>query len=235
MKVAVQLSGQQRYGDYLQILFHAMRVFDQIDIFAHHWAEPRSQQEVESLLRGIKTHPNAKIGKVEVEPQVDFEIKPHWKTHGHPIFNIMSMVYSIKQANLLRTTYEHEHGETYDLVIRARPDIGLFEFPQDQTWFSAIQEGVIYVGRRPFNIMSNPKAIQDQVAIARPSTMNIYSQLYSRLDDFFDEGNILGPEILFYWWLIEKNHFPINETGFNTQIDLRGFPSIDFRANRGKY
>jgi hypothetical protein len=236
MKLAVQLSGQQRYGSYLKNILDVLNVFDHVDIFAHHWDVPRSKDDLEFFIRDSITSDKMFLQTLEVEKQIQFFINPNWRTHGHPIFGIMSMTYSIWKSNFLRRQYERTTGIQYDLVMRVRPDIQIHNFPQNKEWFEKINENAVYVGRRTSNIAPHINStIQDQIAIAKPSTMNTYSELYNNFDKFFLEGGIFGPEILFYWWLKTKNNFNVNETEFLPEIDLRGLPNIDYRTQRQKY
>ena len=216
MRVAVQISGQQRYGEFFPHFAESMNVFGSVDFFFHHWDGPRTNDEISAL---VPT--NHAVRAIKSEPQIEFQINPEWKMLipvGSSIFNLVSMTYGIQEANKLRLEYEKAAGAEYDLVIRARPDIRLVDFPSDSTWLAQMPERTVFVGKRPHYLPAHKPEIQDQVAIGRADTMNIYSGLFGALDRFHAEGRKFHPETYFHWWL-SSNGIAMNETVFSPEME----------------
>lgn len=213
MKIAVQLSGQQRYGSHFPQFVDSLKHFSQVDYFVHHWDGPRTEQELKDLI------PN--VVAIKTEPQIKFEPDPKWTllySVGSSIFNLMSMCYGIKEANALRTQYEQETGTQYDLVIRIRPDLRLTNLPQYTSWFETKAENTLLVGERPHYLPVGRPEIQDQIAIGTPDEINRYATLYDGLPKYHEHGFRYHPESYFYWWLTGQG-LKFDETGFKPEIE----------------
>jgi hypothetical protein len=119
----------------------------------------------------------------------------HASTVSYPnhMSSIMSMHYSIKQANMLKFIEEREGLFVYDAVIRCRYDDLIQEFDFD---FEAIQENVLYVPTIEgygFDSKSNGGyswggGINDQFAIGTSATMDHYSNLVDHINEYCDKG-----------------------------------------------
>lgn len=108
MRVAIQISGQQRYGEFFAQFLASMSIFDDIDFFVHHWEGPRSADEIAAIVPNIRS--------ISIEQQKQFEVKPEWSLlhpQGSSIFNLMSMTYGIWAANELRRSYQVQTGKQY--------------------------------------------------------------------------------------------------------------------------
>lgn len=217
VKVALQISGMQRYGLYFPYLLQALhRAYGSVDIFAHHWEGPYSLDEIRE-----KCGPE-RLRALQIEPRREFPIDPAWKVRPEqtPIYNVVSMVASIKAANDLRRMHEALTGEHYDLAIRARSDILLDNMPLDPAWALAVPEGTIRLGARPEYLRDMPLAVQDQIAFARPADMDRYSELYDNLPAFHaeDPENIYHPES-YFGWSLRKSGLVIEESGFRPLLE----------------
>jgi hypothetical protein len=209
--IALQISGQQRYGKYFPQLLEAFDGFD-VDIYIHNWTGIYVEQDI------VRAYPD--VYDIVIEDQIQFDIPKDWKKmipepYGSPIFNLVSMCYGIYQANLLRI----KSGIKYDYVARARSDIRLVGFRSDY-WAS---QNVIDVGIRPHFLPVGRPEIQDQFAIGTPETMNIYSELYNNLQKFHDCGGQFHPETFFYWWLKSNNITMLEET-FKVEMEKIEIP-----------
>lgn len=219
MKVAVQISGRQRYGTYFAEFQNALATtFGPVDFFIHNWSDKRSAAEITNLVQ----FPH-KVAKIEVVPQIPFFIDPKWdRAHG-TAFNVVSMLYGIQAVNKLRHDYQTETGAAYDLVIRARSDIKLVGFPVDPTWLTADDDLQVYVGKRPHYLPKNLPEVQDQFAIGRPEAMDVYANMYDGIKADFEplhpnSKTKFHPETYVFWWLY-NNMVSMDETTFSVLLE----------------
>jgi hypothetical protein len=204
MRIALQISGQQRYGDFFPQLLSAFDGCD-LDIFVHNWSGPRSEEELRDLI-------GPQLVGLAVEPQIAFEVPPEWKKlvpQGSSIFNLVSMTYGIREANRLRV----ESGRDYDAVVRARSDIRLLG-P-----ITIPPAPLIELGKRPYFLPFGKPEIQDQFAIGDPAVMDLYAGLYDHLGDFHAEGRKFHPETYFAWWLHKCGIVVSEDSGLIVQMD----------------
>jgi len=216
MKVALQISGQQRYSDYFAELLESFKVFPDLDVFFHHWHGPRD----ESVIRSLVHH--GQVRSIKIEPQINFQPPLDWQPVPHTItiFNMMSAAYSIKAVNQLRLDYEKETGTTYDLVIRARADIRMICLPQDISWYDRIGRMMLFLPARG-NILGENQ-INDQFAMGKPETINLYAQLFDNFQKFHDIGRKFQPEQILYWHVVDNIGLQIIEDGLlDVQVDVR--------------
>lgn len=208
MRVALQISGQQRYGEYWPEFLKCFSLVD-CDVFIHNWDGPRSHRQLEVIAPNVKT--------VVTEPQKIFHPKKEWTLlhpQGSSIFNLMSMTYGMQRVNRMRLEYEYTTGIEYDVVIRARSDIKLWGWRH----MFVVPENTVQVGDRPDYLPVGKKEMQDQIAMGRPDVMNYYSDMYDGFDEFFDEGRKFHPESYFWWWM-ERKGISIDESGWETQLE----------------
>ena len=168
MKVALQISGQQRYGAYWPQLLSTLEQFDH-DIFIHNWEGPRDETQLRTIV--------GQHAMIQLEPQIQFEVPKEWRKtdpepYGSPIFNLMSMTYGIQAANKLRQA----SGNNYDIVIRARSDHRII-LPDPLE----MAPNTIEVGRRPYYLRTGTARVQDQFAIATPAMMDVYAEQHDQM------------------------------------------------------
>jgi hypothetical protein len=109
--------------------------------------------------------------------------------------NVLSMFYSIEQANNLKKEYEKENNFVYDIVIRSRTDIILQNFNLD---LNTLDNKIYYYGLNQF-MFNNIAICNDQFAIGSSEYMNIYSSLYSLLEYYwktYKPPSMVGERIL---------------------------------------
>jgi hypothetical protein len=205
MRLALQISGQQRYGDYLPQLLQAFDAYE-VDIFVHNWVGPRDESELRKLIGG-------NVVDIKLEEQVQFVIPPEWKKiHwcGTTIFNLVSMTYGIREVNRMR----QESGNQYDFVVRSRSDVRLVGFQP----VSRMTDDIILVGNRPWYLPRERRELQDQFAFGTPAAMDKYCGLYDNLQRFHDEGREFHPETYFQWWVTTAGLEAI-ENYFDVQLE----------------
>lgn len=209
MKVAVHISGQQRYGENIGHFLRDMAVYDEVDLYLWHWDGPRDAGQLASMVEA-KCPSNVRIAGIELQPQIDFKPHPDWKLLiwcGSSIFNLMSMTYAIRECDRMRT------GD-YDLVVRSRPDMRLHNFKPP-----TIGPKLVSVGLRPHYLPAGSLEIQDQFAIGTPEDMAVYAKLYDQLGSFHQQGGRFHPETYVHWWMAGQNGVRFDETGYRPEIE----------------
>lgn len=201
MKVALCLSGHFRsFERTFPTLKSAILDQYQPDVFIHTWdtmgfdgnrgdghlirAAPNDQQ-----LKGMY---NPK--KIIIEPNKQWDTSKYHIKENIGVRNpaiMLSMFYSICQANQLKSELEKELGFTYDVVIRCRPDIYFENFLPKHEMQNCFTNNSIYVPK-----FGNYNGINDQFAFGPSKIMDLYCDIYSNLDKFYDTGCLWHPETM---------------------------------------
>jgi hypothetical protein len=138
---------------------------------------------------------------------------------SHPANFCTSMFYSIYKSNELLNDYSLFKETKYDFVIRSRFDLALNKIID----FSSLEKGVVYVSKD----IEGPSLLNDQFAIADPSTMNVYASTYTFLRRLYDSGvPLCGHEML-------QEHLTRNGVRIE-KIDIN-HPFEDGLYNRGRH
>ncbi len=219
MKVAVQISGRQRYGKYFGEFQNTLATtFGSVDYFIHNWHDQRMTSDIIKLIQFPHN-----VKDVQLEPQKPFFVDPKWLHPYGNVFNVISMIYGVQQVNEMRKAYEETSGTKYDLVIRARSDIKVADFPIDPTWIMSQPDNTVFVGIRPHYLPAHLEEVQDQIAIGKPAAMDIYASMYDGIKVPFEplaKGSKpkFHPETYVCWWL-KKHGVVINEDQFSTLLE----------------
>lgn len=216
IRVALQISGMQRYGAFFpDFLATLNRVYGPVDVYLHQWAGPYTAAALAQRCGGNP------VMDLVIEEARAFEIDPRWRTPagGTPVHNITSMCWGIHAVNEQRREKEARTAP-YDLVIRARSDIRLIDFPSDPAWALDVPPGTIRIGVRPGYLAQWPVAVQDQIAFGRPADMDRYAELYQNLPAFYEENpaNLYHPET-YFGWSLRKSGLSFDETAFSLQLE----------------
>ena len=219
MRVALEISGMQRYGAFFPDMLKTLNgVFGPVDLFVHHWTGPYTAEQIQEKA-GI--NPIRAIQIDSPRSAEELHVNPAWQTHPDqtPIYNVVSMCVSVTVAAMLRAEYEH-NSAPYDLAIRARSDIRLVNFPTDPTWALDVPPGTVRVGARPSYLAGYPIGIQDQFAIGRGADMYRYAHLWRNIDGFHDElpGRHYHPET-YVGWSVRESGLQVDESGFSVQLE----------------
>jgi len=198
MKVALCLSGHLRsYKDSYSSLFD--KIIDPLkcDIFIHTWDKIGFDG-----VRGDQSLVNVDVNRDEliefykakdvlVEKTKAFNTSKYHNRMGPGTRNantVISMFYGLKQCNDLKLKFESVNNFTYDVVIRARPDILINEFSSNEVSNSVNHDGIY------FPKFGNYHGLNDQFAFGKSAHMNVYSNFYLSLDRFFNMGCLWHPE-----------------------------------------
>jgi hypothetical protein len=134
-------------------------------------------------------------------PQDGFVTRHIWRMHHH-----------WKQVDLMRQAEEARKGQKYDLVIRARSDMGIDRVIDLQ---SIKNSGYVEVPRD--NWHGNP-SICDLMGIGTSEQMSVYCDLFNHSLDYVRKGKCAyHPESLLACHL-QENQIPYRATGWNYVI-----------------
>jgi hypothetical protein len=111
--------------------------------------------------------------------------------------NVLSMYYSIREANNLKCQYEDINNFKYDCVIRCRPDLEFHE-PIDENLLLDLSK--IYIPRE-----NGYGGYNDQFAFSSSANMDKYSECYDFIAVHFDKGGNFHPETILKKHLEDRN------------------------------
>lgn len=140
--------------------------------------------------------------------------RPFERVRGRSDIGVISMYYSIYQANKLKSEYEKENGIIFDQVVRMRFDSdfvnGILDLTKTINFDLCIPD-----------IRFDYAGINDQFAVGSSKTMDIYSNIYKDIRDLTD-CEYCGEQLLQNQ--LKKNNiiptrikFPVNK---NNNIDF---------------
>lgn len=207
MKTAVLISGQPRFTREFDDFLSNIKNYGQLDFFFYLWNSkpadspfipPSWPDTVEGIRAKIAAQlpPNSNIARVDIvdqppyEPGRSYNLTP-WTNES----NMWYMYYGLKQVNQLREEWEQAYG-TYDLVIRARPDVGVrstFDCA-DMKEYVSINPNCILVPnnhRHGINI-----SINDMIGVGSSSVMSTYAKVFDHLNEYHDGGTPYHNETL---------------------------------------
>lgn len=211
MRVALCLSGHFRSFDRtLSTLKSAIIDPFQPDVFIHTWDKigfdgTRGDHHL------ISSPTNAGLINHCYQPKnMLIEPMPAWDTKKYHVIEnigvrdpgiICGMLYGIYKSGQMKTAFEQNNGFTYDVVIRCRPDI-YFEniIPKTELENCQQTEGIY------FPKFGNYNGLNDQFAFGSSKKMNIYCNLYSNMEKFYDLGCKFHPESMMKY---NAEHFNI--------------------------
>jgi len=229
-KIALCLSGQPRYvhEGYLNIKKHILDKFN-VDVFVHTWYNENDigkQFELSPNLnynRQCKLEPTVISDIIELYKPIKIahEIPKSFQTYGSVDYglclpnSVHSMFYSICKSNELKRIYETEHDFIYDLVIRCRFDVEINSFSIED-----VDDSVYYVSGE-IHRSCQLNVPNDQFCISSSFNMDLYSNLYNKLDEYYINGfKLFVGEQLLKHHLIEVNNKSVVFCGSELDINI---------------
>lgn len=159
--------------------------------------------ETQNLAHKIQKLYNPK--KLVIEPTKNFNVTPlmHSRLIDYrDISGILSMFYKIEACNALKKEYEKEKDFTYDCVIRFRGDLFMdTPIPADHN---------TNLNNLFIPMYGNYSGVCDQFAYGSSSIMDIYSELYSNIQQHLEAGAPLQPEKMLQFH-VEHNKLPVTK------------------------
>jgi hypothetical protein len=124
-------------------------------------------------------------------------------------YNVLSLLYSLTQVNLLRKEYCQSNDVSYDGILVIRPDIYFYDkFRYHETdidkinisWYENIGDH-----------LNNPHAIIDHIAFSKEENINTYSDCFLYVSSYyFNYGIPFVPETLLGWHVKSISNIGIN-------------------------
>jgi len=233
MKIAVLLFGHLRtYKQCYESLRQNLIDLYDCDVFMHTWdsldhntktwhsykveGNISSLEDLEKELYDLYKLKNLKIEKQIVQDEGEILCQ------GNPIslFGMHSMLYSMKEANVLREKYQKTHNIRYDLVVIVRPDIKLlkplifenYENPQ-HTSFDMFNTSFYTAGVYKFTHLLNDFRFIGATDLLFWATPDTISDIYKHIDLIFNqikniETSKYGPEYSFVYAIQKLGYSP---------------------------
>jgi len=238
MKVAILISGRQRFTREFDDFLNSLSNYNQLDWYFLLWNTTHEQDvrippnwpiEVGAVRNHIQSRLPAKSNIVHLsieEPPVFDETKSYNLTPWTIASHTWTMYYGIYHVNQIR----EQHGP-YDLVIRTRPDIGITETLD----LVAIHQQLILnpttvlTPRNHRYGMHGGAPISDLFGIALPDVMSIYADAFNQINDQQVQGIPFTGESVLAYHLTQKGiQYPL--TNFHSVMRLytnHGGPYVD--------
>lgn len=221
MKIALLFAGQPRYLDegYESLYDKILSKYD-VDCFVHTWWDEelsgkklefyptltynRTYFYKENTLETIMSLYKPKV--MMYQKQKDFNVFPANYGLGNPISSY-SQAFSIMKVNELKNQYSASSNIFYDLVIRCRFDCDLIKFNINLEEY--IETSFIHT-KVGFHSQDNYEYVIDQFAISSSNIMDIYCDLYNKIEKYYKEGiadtkHGMTPENLITYHLNSEN------------------------------
>jgi hypothetical protein len=240
MKIAICISGAIRYphlglqsiskiipNEYVKVFIHTWKIKDR-DSFLNTVSGLEHKEHNNIVETNLSLLENYNYEKLLIENYEECQKKferifnslkfiPANSLEDEPRTDVgpISMHYSIHKANQLKKDYEKENNIIFDWVIRMRTDS---DFRYDTLDMSSLSQEL----NIPLGEDWSDSGINDQFAIGKSHTMDLYSNLYHNLH--YAQSTKYYPERMLYLHLKNMNINP-NRIDFPVRINN----GIDFR------
>ena len=230
-RAAILYSGQPRsikdcWQNHYDTLIKSNPEFE-IDIIAHFWwDDDLDGTQIKEILSGKKSKwdkSSIDFFKGKWKPKKILLEKPkHFEDYGvtresvpqppgfDNIQHVLSMFYSIEQANDLKKSVEEENDFTYDVVVRLRTDIF---FDGDPIDFSRLDNDTLYVEEvnchknhsESAHLRNSEYAVNDIWGISNSEIMNKYSETFQNYQELLEKKCTINAEC-FLGFNLKKIH-----------------------------
>lgn len=197
MRKAICLSGQPRgmFECYDNLVKNVLEPNDWPDVFIHCWYDPNEEGEQyrhdlpfqkpgKRLHESFEKMYNPIVYKTE--PQIEFPGLETYNSILQPdderfIKSIQSMFYSIHECNYLKLQYELYNEFSYDMVMRLRFDLQIYE----PIIFENYDKSVLNVYN---DCRHECGCLTDHIALSSSENMDYYSQTYNNIERMYNSG-----------------------------------------------
>lgn len=181
-EIALCLSGHMRtYQSCANNLYEKLLNKNNCDIFIHTWEDKKTNWNDVVKLYNPKN--------ICIEQQKQFIDKfPRDYNTPHGIINNtfrISMFYKIYKCNELKIEYENFLNKQYKYVIRTRPDIVLSRSLN----VNDLDPNILYIPTIGHDVW-----LDDKFAISSSKNIDLYSSIFLRMDDIYNQEGLLHPE-----------------------------------------
>lgn len=135
------------------------------------------------------------------------------KKRGIPVSaNLLPHLYKIYRCNQLRKSYEKKYDFKYDVVFRSRTELNFKnKFPIEI--LENLDDKSIYIPNWRGKVSDELGRVNDTFAVGTSEVMNIYCNLYIKLEEYLKEGIAYNTHILLGKHL-ERNNIEIKDFKF---------------------
>ena len=214
MRIAIQLSGEPRFTFAFQSFLENLKGYDHADWFVY--LTNNNQQEKDDVflpetwknfdvnwaIEKIKDNlpANNYLQSFEISNAHEYMWPSATNLHClmgvNPVDRVYKMHYNNFKVNQLRIAYQEANNIEYDYIVRPRPDNDLDKVIDLRNLKIDDNEIVMpknnWFGHEEINMITN-----DQFAIGKPASMNVYSEFVNYIKHYNDNGVRFHPESLF--------------------------------------
>jgi len=240
MRVAIMISGRPNFTKDFDNFLPKLKSYDQLDWFFYLknnyvmqmpiknivWGGPWQSFDIEWAKDKITSNlpPNNFLKDFQLS-DVDEVLGVTESGEPQPFgTRQLKMFYNICKVNELRTAYEKLHNFRYDLVIKTRPDLGLFWEVDLQNYIDIVapeSKTIIMPNNAWFGA---PVQANDHIGIGNSENMTTYCDVWKSIDmyspdiaNFRDAEGVLGHHL-------QINGITTKQGGFEHYI--RNFPDL---------
>ena len=247
MRVAITVAGEPRFCEEFDHFLDKLTGFDQIDWYFFLWKESYPHPFYKSNLiapnwrvidqdwatqKITENLPaNHRLAKLVLADQKDYESPPVSGNIGYQVnvYNVWKMYQSLKESDALR------NDETYDLVIRTRPDVMLEQDVDLTEIYQQLQlspKSIIF----PNNHWHGNPAINDWTAISTPDNMSIYSSVIDNIKLYYDMNIQFHPETLLGFHVRHQGLDPVaGNFGVGLRLLGQNVPGVTYYSKFGRW
>lgn len=212
-RLALCYSGQPRYiienfeNHIKNIIEPNHNEFD-IDVFGHFWKSSNSNSFDWQDFKGKQSGREEEFFKetmravrYQFEPQIQFKCDhlPMNPKYPHPVFNVVSMHYSLEKANDLKSTFENDNNFKYDCCVRIRTDLVFFH----KVLFNKFDMSKLNIEQ------GNPNekySMGDLFAFGNSEVMDKFSTTYSNIEKYVQQGQLVSSDTILGYGLFEDDN-----------------------------
>jgi hypothetical protein len=191
-KIAVVFSGGLRNFDVTmewanKFLINPLKA----NVFFHGWC---NKNGVDNNIQAIQGYPNLKKFKILEREKNPIPIPEVMKTRypdhvrrglGMELAeHVLGQLFNIRNSFDLLKEYEKESGISYDIVIRARPDVFWYAHIPDQDLDHVMQNKCIATPQHYISIICGNHHINDQFAMAQTAIMEQYTRMFDKIPEY---------------------------------------------------
>jgi hypothetical protein len=184
--------------------------YDEAWVGTYFWDQYKDRGRWEADLKDFMVDNWQPKGLVFEEPK-EFEAEDIYPDprFPHPVNNIISMFYSLNEANNLKKKYEDDNGFKYDCVIRLRTD----------EYFKTPIGPISNYDLNTVNVLNEwahiEHGINDHFAFGSSELMDKYLDVFDNFVKICEMGAEINPECLIGFNAQKRHNLPITKNNWN--------------------
>lgn len=218
-RLAILIQGEPRFCTEFDQFISSVQGYDQVDwyfylwktspatsyivghdghtVVAPFWQNINNELAIEKLKKALpKNHQVIRFEAVDQTEVPIYQLTDNCAPETNQS-NVWKMWYSLHKANAMKIEYEQSQNFKYDLVIRTRPDVGLYGNISPEAIIPRIEREnnlVLIPGNKKCGY--NGTWICDLVGVSSSDNMNIYADLYNQALEHHARGVKFHPETM---------------------------------------